>query len=64
VLVAFSGRVVDDDSPEGVAEPSLTGYGERELPEVFARDEYKILIVADKYLLKKVYARLQDKNTL
>lgn len=49
VLVAFSGRVIDDDFPEGVAEPSLTGYGERELPEVFAKDEYKILIVADKY---------------
>ncbi|MEZ4601217.1 MAG: DEAD/DEAH box helicase family protein [Syntrophotaleaceae bacterium] len=49
VLVAFSGRVVDDDFPEGVAEPSLTGYGERELPEIFAKDEYKILIVADKY---------------
>ena len=49
ILVAFSGRVVDDDFPEGVAEPSLTGYGERELPEVFDTDEYKILIVAEKY---------------
>jgi type I restriction enzyme R subunit len=49
VLVAFSGRVVDDDFPDGVAEPSLTGFGERELPEIFAKDEYKILIVADKY---------------
>jgi len=49
VLVAFSGRVVDDDFPDGVAEPSLTGYGEKELPEVFAKNEYKILIVADKY---------------
>jgi len=49
VLVAFSGRVVDDDFPEGVSEPQLTGFGERELPEVFNKDEYKILIVADKY---------------
>lgn len=49
VLVAFSGRVVDDDFPGGVAEPSLTGYGEKELPEIFAKDEYKILIVAEKY---------------
>ncbi len=49
VLVAFSGKVIDDDFPDGVSEPSLTGYGERELPEIFAKDEYKILIVADKY---------------
>jgi type I restriction enzyme, R subunit len=49
VLVAFSGRVVDDGYPEGVSEPALTGFGERELPEVFDKDEYKILIVADKY---------------
>ncbi len=49
ILVAFSGKVTDDDFPEGVAESTLTGYGEKELPEVFDTDEYKILIVADKY---------------
>lgn len=49
VLVAFSGKVVDGDYPEGVSEPELTGYGEKELPKVFGNDEYKILIVADKY---------------
>jgi type I restriction enzyme R subunit len=49
ILVAFSGRVIDDDFPEGVSEPTLTGYGEQELPDVFDKDEYKILIVADKY---------------
>ncbi|MBL7780494.1 MAG: type I restriction endonuclease subunit R [Saprospiraceae bacterium] len=49
VLVAFSGKVIDDDFPDGVSEPSLTGYGETELPEVFDTEEYKILIVADKY---------------
>ncbi len=49
ILVAFSGKVIDDDFPEGVAEPKLTGYGEKELPDVFDTDEYKILIVADKY---------------
>jgi len=49
VLVAFSGKVKDDDFPEGVSETELTGYKERELPEVFNRDEYKILLVADKY---------------
>tara|TARA_B100001063_G_C16773348_1_gene563206 strand:- start:41 stop:2827 length:2787 start_codon:yes stop_codon:yes gene_type:complete len=49
VLVAFSGKVVDDNFPEGVTEPQLTGVGEKELPQVFKQDEYKILIVADKY---------------
>ncbi len=49
VLVAFSGKVTDNDFPLGVSEPELTGYGERELPKVFNQDDYKILIVAEKY---------------
>lgn len=49
ILVAFSGKVTDDNFPDGVTEPQLTGFGEKELPQVFAEDEYKILIVADKY---------------
>ena len=49
VLVAFSGKVMDDDYPDGVSEPELTGYGEKELPKIFNQDDYKILIVADKY---------------
>ena len=49
ILVAFSGKVIDDNFPDGVTEPQLTGFGEKELPKVFAEDEYKILIVADKY---------------
>ncbi|WP_293887921.1 MULTISPECIES: type I restriction endonuclease subunit R [unclassified Sphingobacterium] len=49
VLVAFSGKVKDNNFPDGVSEPELTGYGERELPEIFDTDEYKILIVADKF---------------
>ncbi len=49
ILVAFSGRVVDDNFPDGVTEPQLSGFGERELPRVFNQEEYKILIVADKY---------------
>lgn len=49
VLVAFSGKVVDDNYPDGVSEPELTGYREMELPGVFDKDEYRILIVADKY---------------
>ncbi|PPK76641.1 type I restriction enzyme R subunit [Methylobacter tundripaludum] len=49
ILVAFSGKVVDDNFPDGVTEPQLTGFGEKQLPQVFAEDDYKILIVADKY---------------
>lgn len=49
ILVAFSGKVVDDNAPDGVSEPEMTGYSEKELPTIFERDEYKILIVADKY---------------
>lgn len=49
VLVAFSGKVVDDNTPDGVSETDLTGVGEKELPTVFNKNDYKILIVADKY---------------
>ena len=49
VLVAYSGKVVDDDYPDGVSEPELTGYGEKQLPEIFDGDDYRLLIVADKY---------------
>lgn len=49
VLVAFSGKVVDDNYPDGVSEPELTGYSEKELPGVFDKEAYRILIVADKY---------------
>jgi len=49
ILVAFSGKIIDDNYPDGVSEPQLTGYGEKELPKIFDSDEYKILIVADKY---------------
>ena len=49
ILVAFSGKVIDDYHPDGVSEPELTGYGEKELPKAFNENEYRILIVADKY---------------
>ena len=49
ILVAFSGKVIDDNAPDGVSEPELTGYSEKELPTIFDKEEYKILIVADKY---------------
>jgi type I restriction enzyme R subunit len=48
-LVAFSGSVVDDFYPEGVTESALNGFGEKELPEKFDTDEYRVLLVADKY---------------
>jgi len=48
-LVAFSGAVVDDYYPEGITEPQLNGFGEKELPERFNTDEYQVLLVADKY---------------
>lgn len=40
---------MDDNYPDGVSEPELTGYSEKELPGIFEKDEYRILIVADKY---------------
>jgi type I restriction enzyme R subunit len=49
VLVAFSGSVKDDDAPDGISEPQLTGFGEKELPGVFEREDYRILLVAEKY---------------
>ena len=49
ILVAFSGKVIDDNASDGVSEPELTGWGEKEIPTIFEKEEYKILIVADKY---------------
>jgi type I restriction enzyme R subunit len=50
-LVAFSGTVEDDDVPgSSYTEVSMNdGLPERELPERFAGDDYRVLIVADKY---------------
>lgn len=46
-VVAFSGTVED----EGVSytEPDMNGFAEKELPEKFHTDEYKVLLVAEKY---------------
>lgn len=49
VIVAFSGKLKDDNYPDGVSESELNGFKEKELPQMFEKDEYKILIVADKY---------------
>ncbi len=48
-LVAFSGSVVDDFYPDGVTESQLNKFGEKELPDKFASNEYQVLLVADKY---------------
>jgi type I restriction enzyme R subunit len=48
ILVAFSGTV-DDDSGVHYREVELNGFKEKELPDRFTTDEYKILLVADKY---------------
>jgi len=47
--VAFSGKLKDDNYPDGVLESELNGFREKELPQMFEKEEYKILIVADKY---------------
>lgn len=48
-LVAFSGSVIDDLYPDGITEAQLNKFGEKELPEKFATNEYQVLLVADKY---------------
>ena len=48
-LVAFSGKVIDAEFPDGVTEAQLNGFGEKELPTKFNTDDYKVLLVADKY---------------
>lgn len=46
-LIAFSGTVEDDGIPYTEAE--MNEFGENELPEQFATDNYQVLIVAEKY---------------
>ncbi len=50
-LVAFSGTVADPDLPEAAfTEVGMNGgLPERELPERFAGEDYRVLIVAEKY---------------
>jgi len=49
-LVAFSGEVVDPDSGQTYTESGMNGgLREKELPERFDTDDYKVLLVADKY---------------
>ena len=50
-LVAFSGSVEDPDDPgSSYTEVAMNeGLAESELPETFARDDYRVLLVAEKY---------------
>lgn len=48
-IVAFSGKVIHRNAPEGVTEVEMNGFSEKELPRKFASDEYQLLLVADKY---------------
>ena len=50
-LVAFSGTVVDDKVPDTTyTERGMNqGISEKELPEKFATQDYRVLLVADKY---------------
>ena len=50
-LVAFSGTVEDPDDPgSAYTEPGMNGgVSEARLPEVFGGEDYRVLLVADKY---------------
>lgn len=48
-IVAFSGKVIYANSPDGVSEVEMNGFPEKELTRKFASDEYQLLLVADKY---------------
>lgn len=46
-LVAFSGKVTIDDKE--YTEVGLNGFSEKNLPDEFDKDNYQVLLVADKY---------------
>ena len=50
-LVAFSGKIEDPDDPgSSYTEVAMNdGLAESELPEAFERDDYRVLLVAEKY---------------
>ncbi|MBP1908328.1 type I restriction endonuclease subunit R [Methanolobus bombayensis] len=47
-LVAFSGTVKDEYG-NSFTEPEMNGFSEKELPEKFDAEEYRLLLVAEKY---------------
>ena len=48
-LVAFSGKVKLPDDEKEYTEGSMNGIAEDKLPETFNKDEYNVLLVANKY---------------
>lgn len=48
-LVAFSGKVKLDDDPTEYTESSMNGFSEDKLTKEFDKDEYQVLLVANKY---------------
>lgn len=49
-LVAFSGPLTDPAAPDVVfTESGMNGFGEGQLPQQFAGEDYQLLVVADKY---------------
>lgn len=48
-LVAFSGKVTLPDDGKEYTEPSMNGFPEKALPDEFDKDDYQVLLVADKY---------------
>ncbi|KAF6512686.1 Type I restriction-modification system restriction subunit R [Geobacillus stearothermophilus] len=49
VLVAFSGKVHDEELGETKTESEMNGFPESQTKSKFEEDDYKIMIVADKY---------------
>ena len=48
-LVAFSGKVKLKDDPTDYTEVGMNGFAEDKLPTEFNKDEYQVLLVANKY---------------
>lgn len=48
-LVAFSGKVKLKDDETEYTEAGMNGFGEDKLPVEFEKDDYKVLLVANKY---------------
>lgn len=48
-LVAFSGKVTLKDDDTEYTEAGMNGFGEDKLPSEFDKDDYKVLLVANKY---------------
>ena len=48
-LVAFSGKVVLQEDGKEYTEAGINGFSEEKLPREFEKDDYKVLLVANKY---------------